>query len=380
MDALDSFSGGFKEQLVQKATDKRIPISGTFELLPFCNMRCKMCYIVHEKEERYMQKIKNVDYWENLIDQAIEEGMLYALITGGEPFLYPGIRELLERINKKPIHLAINTNATLLNEDIVKWLSKVYPGRLNVSLYGGSNETYERLCGNPKGFEQVNNALGLLTEYGIPYRVHATITPENVDDFDKMIAVCNQHKAALQMVYYMFPPLRKDSGMMANEARLKPEQAAKVALKILKQKALSKKQLYEQLLIHCATFESPDMYGLYGKRQIVCRGGYASFWINWKGQISGCGVYDKEHIDLSKVNLQEAWHEIVKSTEEAKMSEECAYCKYRCICPTCAAAAFCETGNVGGTPEYLCEFSACYAELLKQELEILREEHERGLF
>lgn len=375
MDALDAFSGSYSKLISQKALEKRLPISGTFELLPYCNMRCNMCYIVHDRPSDWKESLHSVDDWDNLFDQAIEQGMLYALITGGEPLIYPGFRELMERISKKPIHLALNTNGTLLNREVVQWLSKISPGRLNISLYGGSNETYARLCHNPKGFEQVTEAFALLNEYQIPYRVHATMTPDNYGDFDQMIAVCNEYHAPLQMVYYMFPPYRKDQGVIPNEARFTPEQAAEVALRILKHRNPDPQMRRMQLEANCACFGEPERYSLYGNRNIACRGGYASFWIDWQGRVSGCGVHAAEHIDLAKVPFEDAWKQIVASTEKTLVSEDCQYCKYRCICPSCAAAAFCETGDVEGTPEYLCRFCEVYAELLQEELERLRKEN-----
>lgn len=101
MDALDAFSGSYSAQLSQKALEKRLPLSGTFELLPYCNMRCSMCYIVHDRPADWKDSLHSVDFWDALLDQAIEQEMLYGLITGGEPLLYPCFRELMERINKK---------------------------------------------------------------------------------------------------------------------------------------------------------------------------------------------------------------------------------------------------------------------------------------
>lgn len=372
MDALDAFSGNYSDYLSRKALEKRLPISGTFELLPLCNMRCKMCYIVHESAMSCEGGIKGVDFWDDLLDQAIEQGMLYCLITGGEPFVYPEIRRLLERINKKPVHLALNTNGTLLNRETVQWLAKTYPGRVNISLYGGSNETYERLCGNPKGFDQVTRAFGLLNEYHIPFRVHVTLTPDNYEDFDKMIEVCNRYYAPLQMVYYMFPPYRKDKGIIENDARFTPEQAAEAAIRVFKHRIPEQNRRRFVLEANCACFSEPERFSLYGDPGISCRGGYASFWVDWRGKVSGCGIHTPEQIDLTKTSFGEAWKRIVSSTEQTVISETCRYCRYRCICPVCVAAAFCETGRVDGTPDYLCRFSELYAAKLQEELERLR--------
>ena len=131
-----------------------------------------------------------------------------------------------------------------------------------------------------------------------------------------------------------------------------------------------------QLETHCAAFEHPEIYNGYGKREILCRGGYSTFWVDWLGQVSGCGVHAAEKIDLTQVPFNEAWRRIVASTEATRLSEKCAYCAYRCICPVCAAAAYCETGDVAGTPEYLCQFCEAYSKLMIQKRDELRKCYE----
>ena len=44
---MDSMSSAtiIEESLVQMAGQKRIPLGGSLELLPLCNMNCDMCYV-----------------------------------------------------------------------------------------------------------------------------------------------------------------------------------------------------------------------------------------------------------------------------------------------------------------------------------------------
>ena len=56
--------------------------------------------------------------------------------------------------------------------------------------------------------------------------------------------------------------------------------------------------------------------------------------------------------------------------EDSCMSPKCHQCKMKVLCGTCAAAAITETGRVDGTPEYYCELTRTYINLL--------EEYERG--
>ena len=83
-----------EENLVQKATRKRMPIGGSLELLPLCNMNCDMCYVrlSHEEMER-KGRIRKAQEWLNLAEEMKNQGTLFLLLTGGEPFLYPEFRD-----------------------------------------------------------------------------------------------------------------------------------------------------------------------------------------------------------------------------------------------------------------------------------------------
>lgn len=51
-----------RKYLYQKAAHNKVPLSGTFELTPRCNMNCRMCYIrmseaeMRAREESIQQK------------------------------------------------------------------------------------------------------------------------------------------------------------------------------------------------------------------------------------------------------------------------------------------------------------------------------------
>ncbi|MBQ8619667.1 MAG: radical SAM protein [Clostridia bacterium] len=365
MDSLDAFAGTYNEKLVQLAQEKRVPISGTFELLPTCNMRCKMCYIQHAPAKNELQK---PDFWVELFEQTIAEGMLFPLLTGGEPLLYPWFHELYERLIRLPIHMCINTNGTLLDRETVAWLAKQPPRRLNISLYGASDETYARLCSNPNGFTQVMRAFELLREYGIPFRVHSPMVPENEGDYQAIIDICNRLQLPLNRAYYMFPAYRKDNGEMTTDGRFSPTEMAKVAMRYKTDILHKDTREYKQfILLNSQAQITPQIYTAYGYNHIDCKSGKCTFWVDWRGSISGCGMHNQLAYDLHEVSFKDAWQRIVKDTENIRISEKCKFCKYRSICPVCPAACFCETGKMDGTPEYLCQYCEAFGAMLMDE-------------
>ena len=62
--------------LLNRALDKRIPINGSLELLPLCNMDCDMCYVRLSREEmeaiNHIRRIFNGVKSEEAVDKVID--------------------------------------------------------------------------------------------------------------------------------------------------------------------------------------------------------------------------------------------------------------------------------------------------------------------
>lgn len=195
------------EYLHAKAARQGIPLSGTFELTPLCNMNCRMCYVRMSREQQEaIRPLRTAAQWLELGRQAKEQGLLYLLLTGGEPFLRPDFREILAGLHQMGLLISINSNGTLIDESVVRWLKETPPVRINITLYGASDETYGRLCRNPQGFTQVTRAIRLLGEAGITVKLNCSLTPHNAADLEGIFAFAKEEGLLVQATSYMFPP------------------------------------------------------------------------------------------------------------------------------------------------------------------------------
>ena len=93
----------------------------SFTVTNTCNLRCKMCgqwseqgYIAKDKE--VLKQQMELDDWKRLVDEISEHHISSVLVRGGEPFMFPGIINLLEYIHSKGIFISIDTNGTLLKQ------------------------------------------------------------------------------------------------------------------------------------------------------------------------------------------------------------------------------------------------------------------------
>lgn len=108
--------------LYRKATAMQIPLSGTFELSPVCNFSCRMCYVRKTQKEvnDSSRKILTLDDWLRIAREAREEGLMYLLLTGGEPLLWPDFWPLYEELIDMGFLISINTNGSLIDDRAIE--------------------------------------------------------------------------------------------------------------------------------------------------------------------------------------------------------------------------------------------------------------------
>ena len=172
----------------------------------------------------------------------------------------------------------------------------------------------------------------------------------------------------MQLSYYMFPPLRKAGERHVEQERFTPEEMARTALRYRRDQCGGDGAAWRAFVEKvCGDIEHPEGHRHYGDRHMHCRSGVSAIWINWKGEVSGCGVANDDIHSLERERFADAWRAISRYTRDVQLAQACSTCRYLGICPVCAASACCETGQIDGVPAYLCEFSRHYAALLQQE-------------
>lgn len=363
------------EYLHRKASRTKTPISGTFELSPLCNMDCKMCYIKMSKEKQEsIARLRTKEEWIELAQKAKKKGMLFLLLTGGEPFLVKDFKELYIELHKMGFCISINSNGTMIDEDVIEWLKHYPPMRINMTLYGASDETYERLCNNPKGFTQVTKALSLLKENNIQVKLNCSVTPYNKNDLKQMMDFAEEHDLVIQATSYMFPPLRKDKTKIGQNNRFNAEDAAFYGAYI---SAYSNgfdrfKDYIESGQL--ALYDADDDCGVVEGDHMRCRAGITSFWMTWEGKMLPCGMIPDKGKDPWEVGFDEAWENAKNIVSEIKLPVKCAGCGKKDECKACAAMVYTETGTYDKVPQYRCEMTKNYPEACKKVLKELEQQ------
>lgn len=332
-----------------------LPVSGTFELTARCNFNCRMCYVHLQNESELLPKELSAETWLRLAREARDHGMLFLLLTGGEPLIRKDFPEIYKELIKMGLIVSINTNASLYNDELRELFNEYPPSRINVTLYGGAEQTYQTLCGNAS-FEKVVKNLKSMKEDDLQVRLNVSLTPYNVGDMEKIDAISREIGLQAKAAAYMYPPVRVTGEAGTNAARFEAEEAGCVmarwnALRDTKQMYLERAQRIKMLedagiVETCADVEQEG---------VLCRAGRSSFWMTWDGRMLPCGTMDAEASYPLEVGFEKAWEEVKMRAAAIRLPMECAVCPNRKNCGVCASICKCETGSFDIRPEYMCD-------------------------
>lgn len=354
--------------LHRKGAKLGLPISGAFELTSRCNFNCKMCY-VHAQDAAEAEKSElTAKQWLEIGERARDAGMVFLLLTGGEPLLRPDFEEIYCGLKKMGLVVSVNTNGSLISGRIAELFLKNPPYRLNITLYGGKNETYQRLCRNA-AFDRVSANIEKLVSHGIQVRLNCSVTPENFGDMEEIFAFSKRLGLNVKATTYMYPKLRADAEAFGkNDCRFSPEDAAKYRIRWNKIRLGADGFKTNAEKFAAGVKEGGDC-GLLPESGsgMRCRAGRSSFWINCRGEMTACGIAPFAAESVTGLGFDESWRRVRESTEKIRLPKECGVCRFKEVCSVCAAMCRCETGAFDKKPEYICRMTEETARLSAEE-------------
>ena len=363
------------DRLWRKAGVGQIPLTGAFELLPICNLSCKMCYVRKSRAEvDAAGGLLPADEWLDFALQARDYGLLYPLLTGGEPFLRDDLCEILSGMQQMGLQVSINSNAALIDEPTARWLGKHRPTRINITLYGSSEESYQKLCGDGSAFGRVRKAVEYLKKYNVPVKFNSSITPENVGDMEEIISYAKSVGSPIQVATYMFPPIRRDAAMAGKNHRLSPEEAGLARVRadwLQNEPDWFRGQAARFSRFVPITDEMLASQGEGESREMSCRAGRCSFWLDWQGNMGNCGMYTSVKVPAKGRNFADVWKEVADLTAKVRYCPVCSNCPNRWLCHSCIAMVYCESGDQDGRPDYICKMNAAAARYYQEYAKML---------
>lgn len=344
---LDPQSGFFPRALSVIARKQRIPYKGQFELTARCNFNCRMCYI-HMSDSRIKELGHELttDEWLRIAEEAKEQGMLFLTLTGGEVFTRPDFRELYEKLSEMGFLIQIMTNASLIDEKVMSWLSKKPPYIIRITLYGSNNDVYESVCRIKNGFDRVDRAIDLLQNANIPISLKSTLIRNNEDDIYNMHRYAAGKNLRLDSTYGIVKSVRGAVSDAEYVRRLQDGPLPDALPQIQKLKTQDGHGPYRH---HPNYLDDCGSYG-------------STMYATWDGKLVLCGFMAEPFCDLRSMSVKEAWTSLLEKSASVKKPEECNSCKYEEYCMRCPGSLAGESGSyLKVSPEYCNQAKYLYS-------------------
>ena len=364
MEPMQIETNTIEKTMLRRASAAQRPITGTLELLPICNMNCDMCYIRLSRTEMEKKgRMRTADEWISMGEEMERAGVLFLLLTGGEPLLFPHFRRLYLSLRERGIILTVNTSGTLIDADWAAFFGENKPRRINITLYGADDRAYETLCHYPGGFEKTVQGIRLLKERGVDVKINGSVTKSNRNDMEKIYSIGRELGAPVHMDTYMLPGIHERKLPFEAQSRLEPEEAAAAEMEMLRNEMNPEdlRMYVQQMLLQIK--KEGNVYS----EGITCMAGNCSFAVNWQGEMRPCVTLEEPSVPVFETGFESAWQQISEKVKAYRVNEKCRQCRLRPVCKTCVASARLETGEYDGLPEYLCRYAREYIRLLKDE-------------
>jgi radical SAM protein with 4Fe4S-binding SPASM domain len=325
----------------RKSAELRIPISGSIDLTRRCNLSCIHCYaggssIGTTQREMETGKILSV------IDEICEAGCLYLLITGGEPLLRKDFPEIYRYAKGKGLLITVFTNGTLITDEIIDLLKELPPRVVEISLYGATAATYEKITGVEGSYERCMHGISHLLSGKIHVSLKTILMTANSHEFFDIENIAKELGVKFRFDAEIFPRLDGDKS---------PLNLRVPALDAAEKEFSDNERLmrWEKYFERTNGQSLPDT--LYN-----CGAGVTSFHIDPYGNLQPCLMVTNIRYNLLTGSFMSGWNNVISSiiNKGPGKAIDCNRCEKRHLCSFCPAFFELENGSGDLPSEYIC--------------------------
>lgn len=352
----------FIKQFGDLTEARRLPLMGMLEITSRCNLRCVHCYLGPQAEQHKKRAAEmSTGEIKELIDQMVAAGTLYLTITGGDPMMRPDFPEIYRHAKECGLLVTVFCDGVLVSERMIELFRELPPSLVEVSIYGATAETYERITQVPGSFPKFLAGLTRLREAGLRIGLKSVLMTLNQHEMLAMEQMAQEWGLRFRYDSAIFPCL-PDRSAKPLDLRVAPAQA--VALEMANPKRLAAMADYFETRQNVPG--SPELY--------QCGAGLTSFYVDPFGDVSPCLMTTKYRYSARGVpgGFAARWRDDVSKIRTLRPENPdhgCNNCGVRAVCTGCSAFHALETGREDVKSDYVCETTQERVRVLRNEIE-----------
>jgi radical SAM protein with 4Fe4S-binding SPASM domain len=338
--------GEFTHGLHQRIKE-RIPLDVTLEITHRCPLTCAHCYNNLPMADREAASAElTLEEYKRLLDELHDLGTFWILFSGGEPFARKDFLDIYTYAKQKGFLITIFTNGTVLTPAIADYLAEWPPFAIEITLYGRTRETYERLTGVQGSYDRCLRGINLLLERKLPLKLKTVPTSINKHEVLDMQQFAEE--LGVEFKYDALINPRTDCSQSPLGVRLRAEEV--VALEFSEPKRMQEyRRLLEADLAQGPPRLSDEVY--------FCGGGMTSCAVDPYGRMSICVISHQDHYSIRSGSFVEGWNQRLLSTRQKKRTRltKCNACQLQSLCGMCPANGELESLDPESPVDFLCK-------------------------
>jgi MoaA/NifB/PqqE/SkfB family radical SAM enzyme len=282
----------------------------------------------------------------SVLDEIAEAGCLNLLFTGGEPLLREDFSEVYGHAKRNGMLVSIFSNGTLITERIASLFADLPPQSVEISLYGATEVTYEKITRIKGSYRKCLDGIRLLRDADIPVALKTMLMTINRHELAAMENMAKDLGVKFRFDAAIFPRLNGDRYPLS--LRVPPEEVAEMEFSDA-ERCRQWKDFYHRA-----------RRGAAGDRLYICGAGINSFHIDAAGILRPCLMVTSLAYPLERGGFSAGWRDVMSLISRKKPGSDyrCNSCLQGPLCGYCPAFFALENGREDICSRYVCEIGA----------------------
>ncbi len=195
--ALLNAATGAAEGLLRRPSPRCLPTSLDIVLTKACNLRCIFCISYDSLDDVHWM---DFDVYKRIARELFPTTLGIFICSGGEPLLYPHLREALQLAKQHRTMATMTSNGMLLNRETAAWMvADQSLQELCISFDGAQKQTLERIR-RGANYEQILQNIDYLAKCKTDKRAEFprlwfrfAIMRSNALELPEMLRLCKEH-------------------------------------------------------------------------------------------------------------------------------------------------------------------------------------------
>ena len=315
--------------------EQYVPLVVSWNVTLKCNLKCAHCYI--NAAETELSDELSTDGAKMLIHQITEVSRPLLILSGGEPLLRDDIYEIIRYGADRGLRMGMGSNGMLIDDDATKKLEDAGMGTVAISLDSSTPERHDEFRGVKGCWQHAVDAIKALKKSKIEVQVNSTVTLQNYDEVDDIMALAEELGVDNFHLFFLVPTGR-GTDIQDITPQMYEDMIVSTLGKIKKYKLNVKPSCAPQFMrvskeqgVDMSRWVRGCMAGLY-----YCR-------IYPSGEVTPCPYLPLNLGNIREKSFKDIWFnsEVFRALRDFDMLKgKCGQCDHREVCGGCRARAY----------------------------------------